>query len=141
MTILLDTGVIFAFLNEDDELHGEAKDMFLRIAHGELGAPMVSDWVIAELLNLIRSRNLNPELEEAAKRLLPIPEATVTTLRLVTLAPSQLEAVWRTFEKHRARRLSFTDASLLVLQAVFGIDRLATFDAKLAALAGSKGKK
>lgn len=141
MTVLLDTAAIYAMLSEEDANHGVAKDLFLRLAHSELGTPFVSDWVIAELFTLIRSRGARKELEEAAHRLLAFPDPGLPSLRLLTLAPPQLEDVWKAYEKHRAARISFTDAAQLVLMRAFGIDRLATFDKTLAALANPAAKK
>lgn len=138
MTVLLDTSALFAFLKPDDAHHGEAKDLFLRIAHGEHGVAFVMDWVVAELFTLLRACRDSARLEEGAHRLLPLPHTSGTGLRLVTLGPYQLEEVWKVFERHRARKLSFTDAAQLVVQQSNRIDRLATFDKALDALANGR---
>lgn len=136
MTVLLDTGVLYAFIYDDDARHGEAKDLFLRVAHAQLGLPFVADWAVAELFTLIRAHGHGgSKTEEAAHRLLLSPEQALAGLRILTVAPGQLGAVWKTYEKHRAKRISFTDAAQLVLLSSFGIDRLATFDRSLRGLA------
>ena len=39
MTVLLNTAVIFAFLNADDVRHNDAVELVTRIAEGTLGSP------------------------------------------------------------------------------------------------------
>ncbi|MBI4392453.1 MAG: type II toxin-antitoxin system VapC family toxin [Euryarchaeota archaeon] len=128
MSLLIDTGVLFAFLNNDDARHGQAVGAIERIARGEWGTPLVSDYVVDELFTLIRARTGNPDLETAAKRLLPFPKPMLPRLQLVPVGPRHLDATLALFLRHRTRRLSFTDASILALMPELGIETLATFD-------------
>lgn len=135
MSILLDTGVLFAFLNADDERHVAARDLLKRVAASEWGAPFVNEYVVDELFTLIRARTRSKKLEGAAKRLLPLPTPALAGLRILPVGPERLAATLGVFELHHKEGLSFTDASLLVVLDSFGLDRLATFDQRLAALA------
>jgi predicted nucleic acid-binding protein len=73
MSVLLDTGGFFAYLNRQDSLHGKARALVERIALKEFGAPFVTDHVIDELFVLIRVRTGSAALEEAAWKFLPCP--------------------------------------------------------------------
>ena len=135
MSVLLDTGVIFAYLNREDARHGEARDLMRRIARKEFGAPFVTDHVMDELFVLIRSRTRSAALEEAAQRWLPLPDPTLKGLSVVSLGTDVLEPAWETFRKYRDQGISFTDATLMVTLRERAIDRLATLDLRLRKLA------
>ncbi|MGQ0535292.1 MAG: type II toxin-antitoxin system VapC family toxin [Methanobacteriota archaeon] len=128
MTVLIDTGVLYAFLNKDDENHDVGLDLVTRVARGEWGAPFVSDYVADELFTLIRVRGGGPRVETAARRLLPFPEPALPGLSMVPVAPDHIEATLAAFERHRARRISFTDASHLAIMKALDVDALATLD-------------
>lgn len=135
MTVLLDTGVLFAFLNRDDERHPEARRLLGALAKGTWGSSFVSEYVVDELFTLIRARTRSRKLEEAARSLLPLPTPALVGLRILPVGPERVPAILEVFQRHRERGVSFTDASLLVTLEAFGLDRLVTFDERLAALA------
>lgn len=134
MTVLLDTGVVFAFLNADDVRHSEAVELVTRIARRDFGQPFVTDHVVDELFILTRSRTRSAELEQSLWRFLPLPTPTLRGLTAVSLGVAVLEPTWEVFRRFRDQRLSFTDASLIVTVRELGFDRLATFDHRLARL-------
>jgi len=137
MSVLLDTGLFLAYLHADDARHAEGLNLMDRIARRDFGNPFVSDHVIDELLTLIRSRTRSPDLEEAARRFLPLPEPTLKGLLPVSLGTAVLAPAWDIYRKYRDQRISFTDAALIVTMRELGIDRLATLDARLAKLVPS----
>jgi predicted nucleic acid-binding protein len=134
MSVLLDTGLIFAYLNRQDAGHREARALMLRIARKEFGAPFVSDHVIDELFVLIRVRTGSAALEEAAHRFLPLPSPALKGLAAVSLGTGLLGPTWEVFRKYRDQGISFTDASLIVTMREMGIERLATLDSRLGKL-------
>lgn len=134
MTVLLDTGVVFAFLQADDVRHDEAVELMVRIARREFGQPFVTDHVIDELFTLTRSRLHSTELEGSLRRFLPLPSPALRGLAAVSLGTAVLELAWEAFRRYRDQGLSFTDASLIATQRELNIDRLATFDRRLARL-------
>lgn len=134
MTVLLDTGVVFAFLNADDERHATAVELVSRIARREFGQPFVTDHVIDELFVLVRVRTRSAALEESLRRFLPLPSPALRDLKALSLGTSVLEPTWEVFRRYRDQHLSFTDASLIVSLRELRIDRLATFDRRLARL-------
>lgn len=134
MSVLLDTGVVFAFLNVDDELHRPAVEIVSRVGRREFGQPFVTDHVIDELFTLVRARTRSVALEESLRDFLPLPIPALRGLTAVSLGTALLGPCWEMFRRHRDQRLSFTDASLMVALRELKLDRLATFDQRLARL-------
>ena len=136
MTVLFDTGVIFAYLYAKDDRHEAALELVSRVATKEFGQPFVTDHVVDELFALARSRARMPAVEEAARRFLPLPDPAIPGLTVVSLGTAHLGETWEVFRRYRDQKLSFTDASLLVTLRELRLDRLATFDDRLARIAG-----
>ncbi|MGA7860566.1 MAG: PIN domain-containing protein [Thermoplasmata archaeon] len=134
MTVLLDTGVVFAFLNADDARHSEAVQLMTRIARREFGAPLINDHAVDELFVLIRARTGSSQLEEAARKFLPLPTPLLRGLSMVSLGTSLIAPAWEVFRRYRDQGLSFTDAGLIVTMQELRIERLATFDRRLSRL-------
>jgi uncharacterized protein len=134
VTVLLDTGVVFSFLNADDDRHDAAVDLVTRIARREFGAPLISDHVVDELFVLIRVRTGSSRLEEAARSFLPLPTPRLLGLTLVSLGTGLVAPAWEVFLRFRDQGISFTDAGLIVTMHELRIDRLATFDRRLSQL-------
>ena len=131
MTVLLDTGVVFAFLHANDARHAEAVELISRIARKEFGQSFVTDHVIDELFVLVRSRTRSAGLEEAVRRFLPMPHPALRGLAAVSLGTASLVPTWEVFRRYRDQGLSFTDATLIVALRELKLDRLATFDERL----------
>jgi predicted nucleic acid-binding protein len=140
MSVLIDTGVLFAFLNEDDSSHDGAKDLVERMARRELGAPFVCDLVVSELFTLIRVRTGSAKMEEAALRLLPLPTSQLAGLQIICMLHEDLLAGSKEFLRHRDQAISFADACQLFLMKERGLGTLATFDERLGRLAASCGR-
>jgi uncharacterized protein len=138
MSILLDTGAIFAYIHADDVRHDEAVELMGQIAKREFGSPFVTDHVIDEVFVLARARTRSAELEDSLRRFLPLPTPAVRGLAAVSLGTAGLVPSWEMFKKFRDQGLSFTDASLIVAQRELKLDWLATFDRRLASLVPSK---
>lgn len=131
MTVLMDTGLIYGFLNRQDAHHDEAKDLVHRIAKSQFGRAFVTDHVVDELLTLVRARTRSQALEAAARRFLPLPVPQIRGMACVSLGGAVLDKAWDVFDRYRDQRLSFTDATLVVTLRELNIDRLATFDTRL----------
>nr|WP_254522098.1 PIN domain-containing protein [Natrinema caseinilyticum] len=56
MPILLDTNVLFATASVRDEYHETARDIVRGVDHGELPDATVTNYVLAETLNLTREK-------------------------------------------------------------------------------------
>lgn len=128
MSILLDTGILYAFLNTQDPRHEQAVDILHRVGSGEWGSPVISEHVIDELFTLIRHRKRSQEVEDAARHLLPLEGHSSMRLRIAMVGPAGLPPAAELYRRHRDRRLSFTDATHIVLMKRLPVDLLATFD-------------
>jgi predicted nucleic acid-binding protein len=131
VTVLLDTGVVFAFLHANDDRHSEAVDLISRTAQKEFGQPFVTDHVIDELFILARARTRSAALEESLRRFLPMPNPALRGLAAISLGTAFLLPTWEVFRQYRDQGLSFTDASLIVALRELKLDTLATFDERL----------
>jgi predicted nucleic acid-binding protein len=131
VTVLLDTGVVFAFLHANDVRHTEAVELITRTAQKEFGQPFVTDHVIDELFILARARTRSAALEESIRRFLPMPTPALRGLAAVSLGTAFLVPTWEVFRHYRDQGLSFTDASLIVTLREMKLDQLATFDERL----------
>lgn len=134
LSVLIDTGILYAFLNRQDPGHAVATDLLRGIAAGDLGSPVVSEHVVDELFTLIRHRKAPRAVEEAACTLLPLDGPSALRLRIVVLGAAGLPPALELYRRHRDRALSFTDATHLVLMRRLAIDRLATLDQGLRGL-------
>ena len=139
MSVLLDTGTIFAHLNRHDAKHAEGTELMLRLGRKEFGAPLVTDHVIDELFVLARVRTKSAQVEEALKSFLPLPNPALKGLATVSLGAGVLEPAWQVFSKYRDHGISFTDATLIATMKELKIDWLATFDTRLSKLVPSVG--
>jgi uncharacterized protein len=134
VTVLLDTGVVFAFLNADDARHRDAVQLVTRIARREFGAPLIYDHAVDELFVWVRARTGSLQLEEAARRFLLLPTPMLRGLSMVSLGTSLIAPAWEVFRRYRDQGLSFTDAGLIVTMRELRVERLATFDRRLSRL-------
>ena len=55
MTVLLDTGVLYADHDTDATRHGVAAEALEAVYDGELGHPYISDYVFDEAITLTRT--------------------------------------------------------------------------------------
>lgn len=140
MTVLLDTGVVFAFLHANDARHVEAVELISRTAKREFGQAFITDHVVDELFVLARARTRSPALEDALRRFLPMPKPALRDLAAVSLGAAFLLPTWEVFRQFRDEGLSFTDASLIVTLRELKLDCLATFDERLGRIVPRAGQ-
>lgn len=125
MTILIDTGVLVAWLNTADGRHDQGRALMARILGGEFGVPIIIDHVIDETLTLLMSRKAPVDVSQALAAELFARQLPRWQLRQTTLDDLQ-EAV-EIHLKHHERGLSITDCAL-ILHTTQLRATLATFD-------------
>jgi predicted nucleic acid-binding protein len=123
MTFVLDSVVLAAAALKRDARHKEASKILSAIGSGKCGKCLITDFVIAEALTLVRfSRRGGAELSnEMYECLLSSPH-----LQLVRLTDAELKAAGEIFKKYP--RLSFVDSTTVALMLVRGIKNLISFD-------------
>lgn len=121
MPVLLDTNVLFATASARDEYHETARDIVRGIDHGELPDAIVTNYVLAETLNLTREK-MGPDAATAMlDRLIE-----GTHFEIVHAAQADFTAAQALFRQYPA--LSFVDATLAAYADREHVEYLYSFD-------------
>lgn len=128
MTVLVDTGVLYADHDTDATRHDTAGGALREVYDGALGQPYVSDYVFDEAITLTRKRTSS---FSAAKKLGDRlrgndPYPMVYDFLYVTAAVFS-DAI-EVFERYNDQSLSFTDATTIALMSRHDIDAVLSFD-------------
>jgi len=128
MSVLIDTGVLYADHDTDASRHDAAKRALEAVYDGELGQPYVSDYIFDEAVTLTLSRG---ESFQPAKQL-------SDRIRGVGSYPHVYELLWVSaavfsdtvdvFERYNDQQLSFTDATTVTLADRHDVDSILSFD-------------
>lgn len=124
MTVLLDTGVLVAWINPSDPLHARAAAVVKQAMTGRLGQALSTDTVLDEGLTLLRRR---PGRKEVSERFASLFFPKRTGLDWLTCGEDILEAARTLHFRHYERGLSFTDCTLIAHAEALGA-AVATFD-------------
>ena len=128
MTVLVDTGVLYADHDTDAARHGAASDALDVVYDGQLGLPYVSDYIYDEAVTLTLTRS---ESFGAAKRLgerLRGADPYPQTFELLRVSAAAFADAADVFEQYDDQRLSFTDATSIALARRRGVDQILSFD-------------
>ena len=121
MPVLLDTTVLFASAGARDEHHDTAREIVRAVDHGDLPDALVTNYVLAETLNLTRE-TLGPEAANAMlDRLIE-----GTHFEIGHAARADFNAGQALFRQYPT--LSFVDATVVAYMEREGIDHLYSFD-------------
>lgn len=118
---LLDTNVLFASASARDEYHEPGRAIVGGIDHGELPAAAVSDYVVAEILNLANEKLGSEIANGLLDRLIEASNFEVTQVTQSDFVTGQ-----GLFRRHP--RLSFVDATIVAYAERTGIEYLYSFD-------------
>lgn len=121
MSLFLDTSMIVAFYNQDDQNHSKAKDIMERVVQGEWGPASISDYVFDECVTVTL---LKLSLKEAVALGSALIEGELSLLKATE---SIIQEAWDIFQKNPGK-LSFTDCTNLAFIRLVDIDYLGTFD-------------
>ena len=121
MPVLVDTNVLFATASARDEYHDVARDIVSGVDHGDLPTGVVTNYVLAETLNLVREK-LGPD---TANGLLDrLTEAA--HFEVVHAAQADFSTAQALFREYPA--LSFVDATIVAYMAREDLTYLYSFD-------------
>ena len=128
MTVLIDTGVLYAEHDTDATRHETAIDAIEAVYDGELGQPFISDYVFDEAVTLTRRRTGSfapaKQLSDRLRGRNEYPH--VFEMKYVTA--SVFSDAVTVFEQYDDQQLSFTDATIVSLAEQHDIDHLLSFD-------------
>ncbi|MEF8783817.1 MAG: type II toxin-antitoxin system VapC family toxin [Haloarculaceae archaeon] len=128
MTVLVDTGVLYADHDTDATRHDDASVALEAVYDGEFGHPYVSDYIYDETVTLTLTRG---ESVAAAKHIGeklrgdgPYPQ----TYELLRVSAAVFADAVDLFERYDDQAVSFTDATTIALAARHDIDCVMSFD-------------
>ena len=128
MTILVDTGVLYADHDRDAARHEDASAALDTVYDGDFGQPYVSDYIYDEAvtLTLRRSTAFEPakRLGEKLRGVDPYPKA----YELLRVSPAVFADSVEIFERYDDQALSFTDATTVALYRRHDLDAVLSFD-------------
>ena len=118
---LLDTNVLFASASERDEFHSRSREIIRGVDHGALPDVVVTNYVVAETLNLTREK-LGPDAaNELLDRLLRGAHFQVDHAPKADFNAAQ--AIFRQYNE-----LSFVDSAIVAYMRRTDIEYLYSFD-------------
>lgn len=128
MSLLVDTGVLYADHDTDATHHEEAATALDRVYDGEFGQPYVTEYVYDEAVTLTVKRtgsfDAARRLGERLRGVDPYPRA----YELLHVSRAAFTDAIETFERYDDQRLSFTDATLIAQYERRDVDAVLTFD-------------
>ena len=128
MTVLVDTGVLYADHDTDATRHDTASTALDAVYDGEFGHPYVSDYVFDEAITLARTRTGS---HASAKRLsdrLRGRNRYPQVYEMLHVSTAVFTDAIAVFERYDDQSLSFTDATSVALIDRHGIDGILSFD-------------
>jgi len=123
VAVFLDTGVLVAAYNAQDQERAKAGSILRRAFNGEFGTVYTSQYVIDEGTTLLHARSKNRALSQSFLKKCLESKGLFTILGV-----SETNFVDTSKEYFKQEELSFTDCSHVVLMRQHGIKNLATFD-------------
>jgi hypothetical protein len=128
MTVIVDTGVLYADHDRDASRHDVASDALETVYDGELGLPFVSDYVYDEAITLTLRRagsfSAAKRLGERLRGVDPYPAA----YEMLHVSAAVFADAVDVFERYDDQRLSFTDATTVALCRRHDVDSVLSFD-------------
>lgn len=121
MPTLLDTNVLFASASARDSYHTPAVEIVRGIDHGHLPNGIVTNYVVAETLNLTREKLGSDVANELLDRLIEGTHFEIVTAPQADFTAAQ--AIFRRYPK-----LSFVDATIVAYMQRTEIEYLYSFD-------------
>lgn len=106
MTVLVDTGVLYAHHDEDARRHEEAGTAMDAVIRGVFGQPYVSDYIYDEAVTLTRSRATRFEPAREIGRRIRGAGDYPDVLEMIHIGPSLFRESVELFERYEDQPLS-----------------------------------
>ncbi|MEF8906195.1 MAG: type II toxin-antitoxin system VapC family toxin [Haloarculaceae archaeon] len=128
MTVLVDTGVLYADHDTDATRHEVAAEALDAVYDGELGQPYISDYVFDEAITLARTRTGSfASAKRLSDRLRGRGEYP-RVFEMLHVSMAVFADAVAVFERYDDQQLSFTDATIVALIERHAIDSVLSFD-------------
>lgn len=119
--IFVDTSAWLALSDSHDRSHSAARVLYTRIAAGEFGKAVTTNYVVTETLTIVRE-NLGVAVAER----LAVAFDNSKELRTCWIEPTHHGAAVKLMLKHKEKHWSVVDCSSFVVMRALGIDRAFT---------------
>lgn len=104
--IFIDTSAFYAMEVQTDVNHVKASEVKAEIAENKYGAPLTTNYIIDEVVTLLRFKAGHKEAVEFGNKI-----RSSKSLRVVRVDETLEDIAWKIFKKHREKDLSFTDCT------------------------------
>lgn len=128
MTVLVDTGVLYADHDTDATRHERASEALEVVYDGELGQPYISDYIFDEAVTLTATRMESHASATTLCEKLRGRDQYPTVYELLTVSTAVFTDAVSIFERYADQELSFTDATNVALVNRHGLDGVLSFD-------------
>lgn len=128
MTVLVDTGVLYADHDTDATRHDAASAALDAVYDGELGQPYISDYVFDEAITLTRTRTGSHAAATRLSDRLRGREEYPRVYELLRVSTAIFTDAIAAFERYDDQTLSFTDATSVALVDRHDLDGILSFD-------------
>ena len=133
--IFIDSGFLYAYVNEKEFLHKEVKMKMKEILGGKFGAILISNYIIDESLTLARAKTKRCEVGKQILKLINLKINEKRIFNLIIIDSALLELIELKYEKYCEKGLSYTDCSILALMDEYQISYLASTASEFEGLA------
>jgi len=128
MSVLVDTGVLYAHHDADAARHDAAVGAMDAVLDGEFGHPYVSEYVFDEVVTLTRKRTDSFDAAlTIAKRIRGV-DGFPRVFELLHVDRHEFQSGIDVFERYDDQSLSFTDAVIVAICERRDIDGVVSFD-------------
>ena len=128
MSILVDTGVLYADHDTDASRHDAAQVALEAVYDGEFGQPYVSDYIFDEAVTLTRSRGTTFQPAKQLSDRIRGAESYPQVYELLWVSTAVFSDAIDVFEQYGDQQLSFTDATTVALADRHDVDSILSFD-------------
>ena len=128
MSILVDTGVLYADHDTDASRHDAAQVALEAVYDGEFGQPYVSDYIFDEAVTLTRSRGTTFQPAKQLSDRIRGAESYPQVYELLWVSAAVFSDAIDVFEQYDDQQLSFTDATTVALADRHDVDSILSFD-------------
>ena len=128
MTVLVDTGVLYADHDTDATRHDIASEALRAVYDGELGQPYLSDYIFDEAITLTRTRTGSHSAAIRLSERLRGTERYPDVYELLRVSAAGFTDAVSEFARYDDQELSFTDVTSVVLVEQYDLDGILSFD-------------
>jgi predicted nucleic acid-binding protein len=128
MTVIVDTGVLYAEHDTDATRHEDAVAALDAVYDGTLGQPYISDYIYDEAVTLTQARGGSSAAARRLGQRLRGDGSFPQLYEMVRVSAAVFEEAVQLFEKYTDQELSFTDATTIAVCDRHDIDGILSFD-------------